>query len=62
MYGAGSDRGRDMPRDKSVSHLRILSSARAEFLEKGYMNASIRTIARRAGITSAGLYRHFRDK
>ncbi|MBQ8162018.1 MAG: TetR/AcrR family transcriptional regulator [Clostridia bacterium] len=45
-----------------MSHSRILSSARAEFLEKGYMNASIRTIARRAGITSAGLYRHFRDK
>nr|MCR4821030.1 TetR/AcrR family transcriptional regulator [Elusimicrobiales bacterium] len=32
------------------------------FLEKGFKNASTRAIASRAGITSGGLYRHFKDK
>lgn len=33
-----------------------------EFLEKGYEAASIRSIGKRAGMTSAGLYRHYADK
>jgi len=33
-----------------------------EFLEKGYEGASIRSIGARAGMTSAGLYRHYADK
>ncbi|MCR4618627.1 MAG: TetR/AcrR family transcriptional regulator, partial [Lachnospiraceae bacterium] len=33
-----------------------------EFLEKGYKDASIRSIGARAGMTSAGLYRHYADK
>ena len=51
-----------MPRDKTESHSRIIPAARQEFLEKGFQNASTRSIAARAGITSGGLYRHFRDK
>ena len=51
-----------MPRDKTASHNRIIPAARAEFLEKGFQNASTRSIAARAGITSGGLYRHFKDK
>lgn len=35
---------------------------KAEFLEKGYADASIRSIGRRAGLTSAALYRHYRSK
>lgn len=50
------------PRDKSASHERIIPAARKEFLEKGYEKASIRAIAAAAGMTSAGLYRHFTDK
>ncbi|MCR5587671.1 MAG: TetR/AcrR family transcriptional regulator, partial [Lachnospiraceae bacterium] len=33
-----------------------------EFLEKGYMGATIRGIGKRAGMTSAGLYRHYQNK
>ncbi|MDO5298030.1 MAG: helix-turn-helix domain-containing protein [Clostridia bacterium] len=51
-----------MPRDKSASHARIVPAARAEFLQYGFENASMRRIAQAAGMTSAGLYRHFADK
>lgn len=51
-----------MPKDKTESHNRIIPAARQEFLEKGFQGASTRSIAARAGITSGGLYRHFRDK
>lgn len=41
---------------------RILAVAKAEFLKLGFEKASIRAIAAQAGMTSAGLYRHFRNK
>ena len=51
-----------MPRDKSLSHIRVNKAMMDEFLEKGYEAASIRSIGARAGMTSAGLYRHYADK
>jgi len=51
-----------MPRDKSLSHEKVKKAIREEFLEKGYEAASIRSIGARAGMTSAGLYRHYADK
>ena len=51
-----------MPRDKTESHIKVNAAIRAEFLEKGYEKASVRSIGERAGMTSAGLYRHYRDK
>lgn len=51
-----------MPKDKSASHAKIMAAAKTEFLEQGFEKASIRGIAARAGMTSAGLYRHFIDK
>ena len=51
-----------MPRDKSLSHEKVKKAIRDEFLEKGYEEASIRSIGARAGMTSAGLYRHYADK
>ncbi len=51
-----------MPRDKSLSHEKVKKAIREEFLEKGYENTSIRSIGKRAGMTSAGLYRHYADK
>ncbi|MGL5437312.1 MAG: TetR/AcrR family transcriptional regulator [Lachnospiraceae bacterium] len=51
-----------MPRDKSASHARIIPAAKKEFLEKGFEKASMRSIASSAGLTSAGLYRHFKNK
>ena len=51
-----------MPRDKSLSHERVKKAIKEEFLEKGFEDASIRSIGARAGMTSAGLYRHYADK
>ena len=51
-----------MPRDKTASHLRVDRAIREEFAEKGFECATIRSIGERAGMTSAGLYRHYKDK
>lgn len=51
-----------MPRDKTASHVKVNKAIKEEFLEKGYEAASIRSIGARAGMTSAGLYRHYADK
>ncbi len=41
---------------------RILSCAMEEFLEKGYSDASLRTIAAKAGTTTGSIYSRFKDK
>ena len=41
---------------------RLLISAKAEFMEKGYLQASLRTICKNAGVTTGALYFFFRDK
>lgn len=51
-----------MPKDKTETHQKILPAAMAEFLEQGFEKATMREIAEAAGITAAGLYRHFADK
>ena len=51
-----------MPRDKSLSHIKIMAAARAEFLEMGYEKASMRNIGDRCQMTAAGIYRHCKDK
>jgi AcrR family transcriptional regulator len=51
-----------MPRDKTLSHEKVNRAIREEFLEKGFEGASVRSIGDRAGMTSAGLYRHYPDK
>lgn len=51
-----------MPRDKTESHERIIAAAKAEFLEYGFENASMRRIAANADITVSGLYKHFPSK
>jgi AcrR family transcriptional regulator len=40
----------------------IVRAAAEEFIEKGYENASMDGIARRAGLTKGGVYHHFRGK
>lgn len=50
-----------METDKATKE-RILESARREFLEKGYMKASLRTICKNAGVTTGALYFFFQDK
>lgn len=51
-----------MPKDKTETYQKILPAAMAEFMEKGFEKATMRSIAAAAGITAAGLYRHFADK
>ena len=41
---------------------RIIECARKELLEKGYMDASLRTIAAQAGTTTGSIYTRFKDK
>ena len=41
---------------------RILVCAREEFLEKGYSEASLRTIAAKADTTTGSIYSRFGDK
>src|SRR5436853_7128312 len=40
----------------------IIAAAREAFIEHGYDHASLREIAKRAGITHQGLLRHFSGK
>lgn len=40
----------------------LLKAAKAEFLEKGYMQASLRNICKNAGVTTGALYFFFEDK
>lgn len=51
-----------MPRDKKLSHKKVLEAAKYEFLKNGFEKTSIRQIAKIAGMTSAGLYKHCIDK
>ncbi len=41
---------------------RILECAKKEFLEKGYMDASLRTIAAEAETSTNSIYVRFKDK
>lgn len=40
----------------------ILQSAEAEFLEKGFQNASLRSIVKTAGVTTGAFYRYYSSK
>ena len=42
--------------------LKILDVAKQEFMEKGYSNASMRSIAEKSGCTTGMLYSRFADK
>lgn len=41
---------------------RILEAAKTEFLEKGYRQASVRSIASSVGVTTGALYRYYASK
>lgn len=41
---------------------KLIESARKEFKEKGYVNASLRTICKNVGVTTGALYFFFKDK
>ncbi len=51
-----------MPRDKSETNAKIITHMREEFLTYGYERASLNRISSKVGITTAALYKHFRNK
>lgn len=51
-----------MPRDKTATHERLIPIVKQEFLEYGYEKASVNHIAELAGMSAAGLYRHYQSK
>lgn len=51
-----------MPKDKTATNAKIIACMRDEFLTWGYEKASLNRIAKKVGITTAGLYRHFDGK
>ena len=50
----------EMPEENTLS--RILASAKQEFMEKGFMNASLRNIVKNAGVTTGAFYRYYDSK
>ncbi len=48
-------------RDKSLDP-KIIESARREFLEKGFLDASLNTICENAGVTTGAIYRRYKGK
>ena len=50
-----------MPQDKETRE-KLIESAQAEFMEKGYNKASLRSICSSAGVTTGALYFFFEDK
>ena len=48
--------------NEDQSRARILQAAEEEFLQKGFQKASLRNIARAAGVTTGSLYWHFQNK
>lgn len=49
-------------KDSSTTIDNILNSAKAEFLQKGFKDASLRNIAKQAGVTTGAIYGYFKDK
>ena len=52
----------DMREKDDSARGKILEAAKAEFMERGFAEASMRTIAERAGFTTGMLYSRFADK
>ena len=51
-----------LPRDKTETNAKIIECMREEFLTYGYEKASLNRVSAKVGITTAGLYKHFKSK
>ena len=51
-----------MPRDKTATYEKIIRCMKEEFLAFGYEKASLNRVSAKVGITTAGLYKHFKNK
>jgi Transcriptional regulator len=54
--------GGDFLKNENETKEKLLISAKKEFLEKGYMKSSLRSICKEAGVTTGALYFFFKDK
>ena len=50
-----------MENDKQTK-IKLIECAKKEFIEKGYMKASLRNICKEAGVTTGAMYFFFKDK
>ena len=50
-----------MPRDKTTTNAKIIQYMKEEFLTFGYEQASLNRVSAKVGITTAGLYKHFKS-
>jgi AcrR family transcriptional regulator len=50
------------PKDSPDTHNRILQAGKTEFLEHGFAGASLRVIAKSAGVTTGAIYGYYPDK
>lgn len=55
-------RGDFMAKNKIENHGKIIEAAYNEFLEYGFVDASMRRIATASGMSASGLYKHFPSK
>jgi AcrR family transcriptional regulator len=51
-----------MSKGRPDTQARILAAGKAEFLKKGFHGASLRTIAKRAGVTTGAIYGYYTGK
>ena len=51
-----------MLRDKTATYEKIIRCMKEEFLTLGYEKASLNRVSAKVGITTAGLYKHFKNK
>lgn len=51
-----------MQNKEQTTQEKILYAAKAEFLEKGFLKASLRTIVKEAGVTTGALYGYYGSK
>lgn len=51
-----------MPKDKTETNSKIIRYIREEFMTYGYEKASLNRVSAKVGITTAGLYKHFKNK
>ena len=56
------NRGEKLVRNKEATIKKILQSAKDEFTEHGFEQASVRIIAKNAGVTPGAIYKHFKSK
>ena len=51
-----------MTQEKPATQQAILAAAQAEFWEKGFQRASLRSIVKAAGVTTGALYGYYGSK